>query len=46
MYKYEKQGMAFRRARKSYTNYNLEEVANKLGKTKVWLSEIENVKKR
>lgn len=40
----EKQGSAFREFRKR-NNFTIEEVTNKLNKSKVWLSEIENGKK-
>mgnify|MGYP003375374676 CR=1 FL=1 len=39
------QGMALREIRESKTNYNISEVASILGKTRVWLSEIETGKK-
>lgn len=41
----EKQGKALRNIRKSKTSFNIEQVASKLGRTKVWLSEIERGKK-
>lgn len=45
MHKFAIQGEAFRKARKQFTNYNLEEVATKMNRTKAWLSDIENGKK-
>lgn len=41
----EKIGKALRYLRKSNTNYNVQEVVDKIGKSKVWLSELETGKK-